>query len=283
MANNMFWNVKSMAIFFLKNYRKSNAFKYIFSLFLFISLLMAILSIFFLRSIVDEFIPTSIKIAHYPTPILQDIYNFAWASIAIYLPVLAASFFGSTSLSSDIESKNIYHFMTMPVSKEEYLLSKVLSCYIASVMSVFLFLAVQFITYMIIFRSFPNFSFVNYVLVMFLIIFTDTIGAMAFSSIVKKGSYSPIGFIVVFLLITNIVSLLISGMTTLDDGYIITNAQRVAFLIFLNIDPYFMVFTGSLSGLSLNVELLSIYIQIGYTVVFSFILYTVFLRRGEIS
>ncbi|MCL5988072.1 MAG: hypothetical protein M1414_04105 [Candidatus Thermoplasmatota archaeon] len=283
MSYNTIWNIRSMAIFFLKNYRKSNAFKYIFSLFLFISLLMATLSIFFLRSIVNEFIPNSIKIVHYPTPILEDIYNFAWGSIAIYLPVLAASFFGSTSISSDIESKNIYHFMTMPVSKEEYLLSKVLSCYIASILSVFLFVAVQFIVYLIIFKSLPNISFVNYIFVVLLIILTDTIGAMAFSSIVKKGSYSPVGFIVVFLLITNIVSLIISGMTSLDGGFIITNAQRVAYLIFLNVDPYFMVYTGSLSGISLNAELLSIYIQIGYTVVFSFILYSVFLRRGEIS
>ncbi len=283
MVNNMIWNVKSMVIFFLKNYRKSDAFKYIFSLFLLISLLMSVLSIFFLRSIVNEFVPNFIQVSHYPAPILEDIYNFAWASIAIYLPVLAASFFGSTSISSDIESKNIYHFMTMPVSKEEFLLSKLISCYIASILAVFLFVLVQLITYLIIFRSLPNPAFVNYIFVLFLIILTDTIGAMAFSSIVKKGSYSPIGFIVVFLLITNIISLLISGMTTLDDGYIITNAQRVAYLVFLNIDPYFMVYTGSLSSISVSAELLSIYIQLGYTAVFSFILYVFFMRRGEIS
>lgn len=95
MTNKTIWNSISLAGFFLKNYRKSNAFRYIITLFFLIGLLMSVLSIFFLNSIVSEFVPGSIKIIHYPTQILEDIYNFAWASIAIYLPVLAVAFFGS--------------------------------------------------------------------------------------------------------------------------------------------------------------------------------------------
>ena len=146
-----------MAVFFLKNYRKSSAFKYIITLFFLLGLLMSVLSIFFLNSIVSEFVPSSIKIIHYPKQILEDIYNFAWASIAIYLPVLAVAFFASTSLSSDLESKNIYQFMTMPISKEEYLFSKILSSFVASIISVLVFIAMQFITYLLIFRSFRSF------------------------------------------------------------------------------------------------------------------------------
>ena len=271
-----------MAVFFLKNYRKSSAFKYIIILFFLLGLLMSVLSIFFLNSIVSEFVPSSIKIIHYPKQILEDIYNFAWASIAIYLPVLAVAFFASTSLSSDLASKNIYQFMTMPISKEEYLFSKILSSFVASIISVLVFIAMQFITYLLIFRSFPPLAFLNYVTVMFLIIFTDTIAAMVFSSIIKKGDYGPLGFILFFLLITNVISLLISSMSGLNDSFIITNAQRLAYLVFLNVEPYFMVYTGSLSSISFNSELLLIYIQIAYTVAFLFILYSVFMRRGEV-
>jgi ABC-type transport system involved in multi-copper enzyme maturation permease subunit len=278
----MIWNSKSMAVFFLKNYRKSSAFKYIIILFFFLGLLMSVLSIFFLKSIVSEFVPSSIKIIHYPKQILEDIYNFAWASIAIYLPVLAVAFFASTSISSDLESKNIYQFMTMPISKEEYLFSKILSSFVASIISVLVFIAMQFITYLLIFRSFPPLAFLNYVTVMILIIFTDTIAAMVFSSVIKKGDYGPLGFILFFLLITNVISLLISSMSGLNDSFIITNAQRLAYLVFLNVEPYFMVYTGSLSSISFNSELLLIYIQIAYTVAFLFILYSVFMRRGEV-
>ncbi len=252
-------------------------------MFFLIGLLMSVLSIFFLNSIVSEFVPGSIKIIHYPTQILEDIYNFAWASIAIYLPVLAVAFFASTSISSDLESRNIYQFMTMPISKEEYLLSKIISSFVASIISLLAFIAMQFITYILIFKNFPSLSFLNYVAVMVLIIFTDTTAAMAFSSIIRKEIYGPIGFILIFLLITNVLSLLISSMSSLNDSFIITNAQRLAYLVFLNVEPYFMVYTGSLSSISFNSELLLIYIQIAYTAAFLFILYFAFMRRGEVK
>ena len=276
-------NFIAMISFFLLNYRRSRAFIFLEIFFIVISAMMSLISILFLKQLINDFVPNGLKISHYPINLVKSIYNFSWGNIAIYLPILASSFFAANAISSDIEEKNIYTMLSFPMSKEGYLFSKLFSSFASAMALILTYCIFQFVTFLVIFKTFPGYSFIEYILLLTMSVFTDCTVAMLFSTLFVKNNSSPLAFLTIFLIISNLISLVSTSSSIVLPSLIITNAQREIFLIFLNVSPYFLVYSGALSPLPLQNQLQLVYIQFIYLSIFLLLLYLSFARRGAVK
>ncbi len=259
---------------------RTRAFTFMIFLNIFIAILISIL-LLFSSVLLKSFIPGNIRASTLPINLLERLFNFQWANIMIYIPVLSSAFFGSTAIPYEFESRNIYNIVSLPVSRFQILMSKIFGSTILSFLSTMIIVVFQLIFFIIEFKSLPGTTFLYYIILLLLITFSDICFAVATSTFFKNSGHSAIAFLIVYLVIFNILSLIATGSGDINPIFIKTNADRIIYRIFLNSDPYFLDYSVSLSPLSHTlIDYISV-ILILYSLISILIAYLVFTFRRD--
>ena len=255
--------------------------------FVFMALLNVFISILILLvmsssgTLLKSFVPGNIKQIELPTFLRERVYNFQWANILIYIPILSAAFFGSTAIPYEYERGTIYNLYSLPITRLQFVLSRVMGATILSFLSTLIIVGFQFFSVAIYFRRMPDDTFVFYVLLLLLVTFSDVTMAVAISTFFKNSGHSAIAFLIVYLVIFNIFSLVGTDAGIIPAIFIKTNADRVLYGIFLNSDPYFLTYSFSLSPLPENTILFISSILLFYSFTSILIAYGVTMLRRE--
>ncbi|MGP6207825.1 ABC transporter permease [Cuniculiplasma sp. SKW3] len=199
----------------------------------------------------------------------------------IYIPVLSAAFFGSTALPYEYERGTIYSLSSLPVNNMEIIMSKITGATFLSFLSTMILVFFQVLFFILHFRALPGITFLVYILLILLVTFSDVCFAVAVSAFFKNSGYSSISFLIIYLVVLDILSLIATGSGVISPVFIKTNTDRIIYRVFLNADPYFLTYTFSLSPLK-GIGLIYIStILVFYSVVTILIGYVIFsLRRS---
>ena len=237
-----------MTQFFIRHTVRSRAFLFMIVLNIVISILLAsvlVLSTALLKS----FVPGNIQATGLPLQLQERLFNFQWANIMIYIPVLSAAFFGSTALPYEYERGTIFSLSSFPVDSFEIILSKIIGATVLSFLSTSVIIIFQIGIFIFHFGTIPGTSFIIYIFLILLVTFSDVCFAVGVSAFFKNSGHSSITFLIVYLVIFDIISLIATGTGAIPPVLIKTNTDRVIYRVFLNADPYFLTYSFSLSPL----------------------------------
>jgi ABC-type transport system involved in multi-copper enzyme maturation permease subunit len=275
----MIFRFLRMTSYFFRYSIKSRAFVFIIFMNIVISLLI-ILLMSSSQSLIKSFVPGNINTLSLPEILKQRLFNFQWANIMIYIPVLSAAFFGSTALPYEYERGTIFTLLSYPVSKTQIIVSKIFGATLLSCLSILVIVAFQLATFSIEFKVLPGYHFLIYVLLLLFVSFSDVCFAVAVSTFFKNSGHSAIAFLIVYLVILDILSLIATDTGSFPAILINTNLDRVIYRVFLNSDPYFLTYTFSLSPISYTSIIYLTSILLVYSVAFILIAMIIFdLRR----
>ncbi|MHB8360272.1 MAG: ABC transporter permease subunit [Thermoplasmataceae archaeon] len=243
---------------------------------------MSILTLFSFNSIIGSFIPSQNLIISVPLQLRETVFNFIWGNILIYMPILATTFFAAGVISYELEQKTIYPLMSLPLSKEVILMGKLLSSFLATATVITIYILIQLITYVIAFGTFPSISFASYYSIALLVTFSDVAFGLAVSSFFNKSANSSIAFLIIYIVVLDIISLIFSA-SGLNPLLIKTNADRVAYRVFMNLDPYVLYYGGSISPAPFWELMYCIEVLLAYTGISIFVAYLSFSRRSLVK
>ncbi|MGP6220411.1 ABC transporter permease [Caldiplasma sukawensis] len=267
-------------LFYIKNTFRSKAFFFIAS----INCIISVLMVFLIGSsnlLLKDFVPGNLTFNNIPSDLKENLFNFQWANILIYIPVLTSAFFGSTALPYEYERSTINLIFSLPVEKFNVIFSRIMGATIVSFLTSMIIVFFQFIAYAFEFKDLPNISFIEYILLLFLVTLSDVAFAVAVSTFFRNSGHSAISFLILYLVILNIFSLIASGSGIINPVFIKTNADRILYRIFLNSDQYFLNYSFSLSSINFSNTLFICEIIICYTLVCVLIAYISFILRGS--
>lgn len=267
-------------LFYIKNTFRSKAFFFITFINFLISVLMIIL-IANLNLLLKDFVPGNITFNNIPSSLRENLFNFQWANILIYIPVLTSAFFGSTALPYEYERSTINLIFSLPVEKFNVIFSRVIGATIVSFLTSMIIVFFQFFAYIFQFHEIPNLSFLEYILLLFLVTLSDVSFAVAVSTFFRNSGHSAISFLIIYLVILNIFSLIASASGIINPVFIKTNSDRILYRIFINSDQYFLNYSFSLSSLNFSNTLFICEIIFSYTLVCILIAYISFILRGS--
>lgn len=278
----MLFELKKISGFFTLNFWNSRAFAFMAFLTIVISLLMFILTFFTFGSIIQSFVQDGGISLYLPEQLKEATFNFIWGNIFIYLPILGAAFFAAGSISYELEQKTIYQLFSLPVSREVILLGKLISSFIATATIVTIYISIQFLSFVIAFQTLPSLNFVTYYFLALLLTFSDVSMGIAVSTFFSKQSNAYISYLILYIVVMDILSLIFQA-SGLNPLLIKTNADRIVYRVFMNLDPYVLYYGGSISPAPIWQILYSLEILLAYSGCFLFIAYLMFLRRGIVK
>ncbi len=238
-----------MTTFYIKHTVRSRAFIFMIALNIVISALLGLL-LMYSTALLKSFVPGNIHGNGLPIILDERLFNFQWANIMIYIPVLSAAFFGSTALPYEYERGTIYNLASFPVNNMEIIMSKITGATILSFASTMVLVLFQLVFFTVRFEALPGMSFLLYILLLLLVTFSDVCFAVAVSAFFKNSGYSSISFLIIYLVVFDILSLVATGSGAIPPIFIKTNTDRIIYRIFLNADPYFLTYSFSLSPLT---------------------------------
>ncbi len=278
----MIYRFLTMTKFFIYHTVKSRAFLFMVFLNSVISILIA--SIMFISPVLlKSFVPGNIQVNGLPEILVKRLFNFQWANIMIYIPVLSSAFFGSTAIPYEYERGTIYNLSSLPVDRFQILMSKITGATVLSFLSTSIIVVFQILFFVLLFKSLPGFQFLFYILLLLLVTFSDVCFAVAVSVFFNNSGHSAIAFLIVYLVIMNIISLIATGTHFISPIFVKTNTDRIIYRVFINADPYFLRYSFSLSPIALpGIEYIS-----GILLLYSFsaliVSYIVFSLRRNFS
>ena len=278
----MLFQLRKITGFFTLNFWNSRAFLFMAFLTILVSILMIILTFFTLGSIIQSFVQEGSVSLHLPEQLREATFNFIWGNIFLYIPILGSAFFAAGAISYELEQKTIYQLFSLPVSRDIILLGKVLSSFIATATVVSIYIAIQFVAYIIEFQALPSSYFIVYYLLALLLTFSDVSFGIAVSTFFTKQSNASISYLILYIVAMDIVSLIFSS-SGLNPILIKANADRIVYRVFMNLDPYVLYYGGSISPAPILQILFSVEILVAYTGCFLLIAYLMFLRRGIVK
>lgn len=278
----MIFRFLKMTEFYIRHTIRSKAFAFMIFLNIVISILLGLL-LFFSTALLKSFVPGNVEPYGLPVLLQERLFNFQWANIMIYIPVLSAAFFGSTALPYEYERGTIYNLSSLPVSGLEIVMSKITGSTLLSFTSTMVLVIFQIVFFALHFGTLPGTTFLIYILFILLVTFSDVCFAVAVSAFFKNSGYSAISFLIVYLVVFDILSLIATGSGVLAPIFIKTNTDRVLYRIFLNADPYLLTYSFSLSPLGGMPLVYISAILIFYSVSTIMIAYVAFNRRRSLK
>lgn len=250
--------------YFFRNYYRSRSFY----LMLVIDVLICILFIYFsfrYTSKIGVFVGRFIK--NPPESILENVFDYIWNFALLYLPVLAAVFFGSPAISSEIEDRTAYHIFPLPISRYSLFAGKFIAAFLVSLVVIFIFLGVEWAVFPFIFHTYQVTAF--YSTIYLVVIFLFSILSITFlsSSIFNRNLHAYITVFVAYFLILNAASYIIQILYGYTPSYLLSVAADILQTIYINIPIFGVSSSISIAPASSSTILHSIFIMLAYAFV----------------
>ena len=264
--------------FFLRDFYRSRAFILMFVLIACIAAVVIMLTFYEYNALFSFIVPTPTAFNHVSPQLRVLILDYLWSYIGVLIPPLAASFFSSPAVSGDVENGTIIPLLTLPVSRDRILFSKMLASFTAIAMSMTLYEVVQLLAISARNMEPPPSVFILSYGLMLVFIFSCNSMAFAIGSFFRKGAHSTIVYLMLFYIVFNVISItLLFGLNAVP-LYILNNAGGIANRVFVDLNPALFYGGGSISGARMPEILYSIEIMLLYSVAFTLISYLAFTR-----
>lgn len=190
--------------------------------------------------------------------------DYIWSFVLVDIPVYAAVFFGSPSISSEIEDRTAFHIFSLPVGRITILSAKYAAAYAVTI----LVSTIYFIAEAIITRTIYGTIDLNAYLESFAItlIFVGSVIAFTFfiSSIFNRNIYAYITVLIIYFLVFNAIDVITSLLYSTTSPFLLNNAANIIMEVFININLFTFSPTISLSPAGSSQVLLAVAVMIIY-------------------
>lgn len=250
---------------YFKNYYRSRSFYLMFILVVIISIMMTYLTFRYHTSI-----PAIIGGGVYSSlssTLQARIFNFLWAFGLSNFPVFASVFFGSPSISSEVEFNTAFHIFPLPISRYTLLFGKYLAALSVTIILISFYMGIQVLVIDHVFNIGPVIQF--YYSYIMALLFVVSIMAFTFmvSSIFTKNLYAYITVFVIYFLIFNSLAMVFQIMYNFDASFLLNSAGGMVGRVYIDIDPSTLFGGGSLSPATFPEIMVAVMVMILYTVI----------------
>lgn len=250
---------------YFRNYYRSRSFYLMLILVLLISGMMAYLTFRFHQAI-PAFIGGDVYSTLSPSLRIR-VFNYLWAFGLSNFPVFASVFFGSPSLSSEVENNTAFHIFPLPISRYTLLIGKYLAALSVTVILIILYMSVQAVVIDRVFQAMPTIFF--YYSLTMAVLFVVAIMAFTFmiSSLFTKNLYAYITVFVIYFLVFNSMGLVFQLLYNMDIPFLLSSAAGMVGRVYIDLDPSALLGGGSLSPATFPEIMVSILVMVVYTVI----------------
>lgn len=230
-----------------------------------ITLMMTYLTFKFYTA-VPAFIGGSVY-ASLSTALKTRVFNYLWAFGLSNFPVFASVFFGSPSISSEVETNTAFHIFPLPISRYTLLIGKYLAALSVTVILISFYMGVQVMVIDHVFQTGPVLQF--YYSYAMAVLFVTAIMAFTFmiSSIFTKNLYAYITVFVIYFLIFNSTGLIFQLLYNMESPFLLSSAAGMIGRVYIDMDPSTLLGGGSLSPASFPEIMVSVLVMVLYTAI----------------
>ncbi|KAA8923106.1 ABC transporter permease [Thermoplasma sp.] len=248
--------------YYFKNYYRSRSFYLMLALIVLITAIMSYFS-FRYQGKIDNFL-SRFDSAAINASLKSRALDYIWSFVLVDIPVYAAVFFGSPSISSEIEDRTAFHIFSLPVGRVTILTAKYAAAYAVTVLISIIYLIIEAVITRTIYGTLDLKAF----LISFLItlIFIASVLAFTFfiSSIFNRNIYAYITVLIIYFLVFNAVDVITSLLYSTTSPFLLNNAANIIMEVFVNINLFTFSPTISLSPAGTSQILLAVAVMIVY-------------------
>ncbi len=265
---------------YFTNYYRSRSFYLMLILILFISSLMAYLSIRYSNSL-PPFL-SGVNINSLPKSEKLRIFSFLWSFLLVYLPVFASVFFGSPAVSSEIESKTALHIYSLPTGRYTLLSGKYLAAVAVTLIVVSIYILFEAVVLGALYQSFPSYQFYKSYLMLILFSFSLTSLTFLVSSMFSKNLYAYITVFVLYFLVFNAANFVFVLLYNYNAYFLLSNAAEIVQRIFVN-ESFGSISTGGSISPAGNADIIRSSLVMGVYTVAAYIAALLIFERREVK
>lgn len=266
-------------LYYFKNYYRSKSFYLMLAIVLLISSLLMYFSMRYSGSM-DRLIQPII--ANPPQDLLRRLFDYIWNFAIEYLPVLAAVFFGSPAISSEIEERTAFHIFPLPIGRYSLFAGKFMAAMAVTMIISIIFLGFEWVAFYIVFSVFQPIQF--YYSIGILVIFLFAILSITFlsSAVFNRNLYAYITVFVIYFLVFPSTSYVINIFYGYSPSFFLNVSAEILQKIYVNFSIFDILSGASINPAPLNQIYYSLMVMLSYGFVSLFISLLLF-ERKEVS
>ncbi len=247
--------------YYFRNYYRSKSFYLMLSIDLLISSLLVYFSLMYSGSI-DRLVEPII--ANPPVELLRRLFDYIWNFALMYLPVLAAVFFGSPAISSEIEERTAFHIFPLPIGRYSLFVGKFLAAMAVSMIISLIFLAFEWTTFFLVFSVFQPVQFYYSLLIVVVFLFSILSITFLSSAIFNRNLYAYITVFVTYFLVFPSTSYVVSIFYGYSPSYLLNVAAEILQKIYVNLSIFSLLQGSSINPAPMKDIIYSIMIMLSY-------------------
>ncbi len=193
-------------------------------------------------------------------------FQYIWEFAGNYLPVFAGVFFGSPAISSEIESRTAFNTFTLPMPRFVLYSGKFLAAFSVSALIMSIFYVGQLTNYLLLYERLPGFNFFQSYVAMLLFALAIISITFLVSTVFNKNTYAYISVFILYFLVFNTASLVITFLYNVTPYYLLNVASSIDFEVYINFNPFDFASVPSLSPAPASQIITYFLVMVIYTV-----------------
>jgi ABC-2 type transport system permease protein len=250
--------------YYFKNYYRSRSFYLMLSLIILISAIMSYFS-FRYQGNIDTFL-SRFDSKTITTGLKSRALDYIWSFVLVNIPVYAAVFFGSPSISSEIEDRTAFHIFSLPVGRTTILLAKYAAAYAATIIISLIYLILEAIITLKVYGNIDVSSYMLSFLITLIFIASILAFTLFISSVFNRNIYAYITVLIIYFLVFDAIDVITSLLYKLTSPFLLNNAANIIMEVFINVNLFSFSPTISLSPASASEVLLAVAVMLIYLV-----------------
>ena len=250
--------------YYFKNYYRSRSFYLMLSLIILISAIMSYFS-FRYQGNIDTFL-SRFDSKTITTGLKSRALDYIWSFVLANIPVYAAVFFGSPSISSEIEDRTAFHIFSLPVGRTTILLAKYAAAYAATIIISLIYLILEAIITLKVYGNIDVSSYMLSFLITLIFIASILAFTLFISSVFNRNIYAYITVLIIYFLVFDAIDVITSLLYKLTSPFLLNNAANIIMEVFINVNLFSFSPTISLSPASASEVLLAVAVMLIYLV-----------------
>lgn len=247
--------------YYFRNYYRSRSFYLMLAIVLLISSLLMYFSFRYSGSIdrlVRPILPNP------PEELIRRLFDYIWNFAIEYLPVLAAVFFGSPAISSEIEERTAFQIFPLPIGRYSLFAGKFLAALAVSFIISGIFLMFEWVAFILIFSVMQPLEFYYSVGILFVFLFSVLSITFLSSAIFNRNLYAYITVFVIYFLVFPSASYVINIFYGYSPSFLLNVAAEILQRIYVNLSILNILTGASINPAPMSQVYYSILIMLSY-------------------
>lgn len=250
---------------YFTNYYRSRSFYVMLILILLISGLMTYFSFKYSHGLPAFLGGTQLQ--NLPPSEMARVFSYIWAFVLLDIPVFASVFFGSPSISSEIENKTAYHIFSLPIGRYTLLLGKYLAAFSVTLVISAIYMGFEAGVFGIVFHTLPSPAYYESFGLLIVFIFSVTSLTFLISSLFSKNLYAYISVFLIYFLVFNVINIILTLLYSYNAFFLLNNASSIVQRIFVNFSSSSFSSSGSFAPASAHQVIISTLVMVLYTII----------------